>query len=72
MKQSIPASKKSRRPRGRPKTTGTGEQINMRWHADDLSAIDGWGRSRGLDRTEAIRELVRLGLRAEAKKRGSV
>jgi hypothetical protein len=34
----------------------------MRWHVDDLATIDAWGQAQGLQRTEAIRRLVRLGL----------
>jgi hypothetical protein len=39
----------------------------MRWHADDLSRIDAYGRAKGIERTEAIRELVRLGLQDRSK-----
>lgn len=34
----------------------------MRWHAKDLARIDAYAKEHGLERTEAIRELVRLGL----------
>jgi len=40
----------------------------MRWHADDLAAIDAWGQAQELERTEAIRRLVRLGLAKTRKK----
>ena len=43
--------------------------MGMRWHAEDLAAIDGYGRSEHVDRTEAIRRLVRLGLVLVRKKR---
>jgi hypothetical protein len=49
---------------GRPKTTGKGLQICMRWHEMDLVAINQWRRKQ-LDapsQTEAIRRLVRIGL----------
>jgi hypothetical protein len=36
----------------------------MRWHADDLSRIDDYAEAKGIERTEAIRELLRLGLSA--------
>lgn len=52
---------KPRKP-GRPKTTGRGTIIGARWHADDLKAIDAYAKKHGIERTEAIRELVRLGL----------
>ena len=47
-------------------TAGTGAQIGMRWHQDDLEAIDDWRAQQDdkPDRAEAIRRLVRqqLGL----------
>jgi hypothetical protein len=63
MARSITVSKKSR---GRPKTTGIGTLIGMRWHADDLNRIDAWREAHPEkpDRTEAIRRLVRAGLAA--------
>ena len=64
MARSIRVTKK---PRGRPKTTGIGTQIGMRWHSEDLTAIDAFALSEGLERTEAIRRLVRLGLAGRTK-----
>jgi hypothetical protein len=63
MAQSIRVTKKSR---GRPKTTGPGTQIGMRWQADELAAIDAWRRKQDdlPSRTDAIRRLVELGLEA--------
>ena len=61
MARSIRATKKRR---GRPKTTGTGVQIGMRWHQPTLGEIDDWA-ARQIDkpgRPEAIRRLVELGL----------
>ena len=54
----------TKRPPGRPVTTGTGLLIGMRWHASVLEKIDEW-RHRQNDapsRTEAIRRLVELAL----------
>jgi len=70
MKQSrINDSKKSpaKKRRGRP-ATGLGTLIGARWHDDDLTAIDAWRAQQDdkPDRAEAVRRLVRLGL----KKRG--
>ena len=50
--------------RGRPKTTGAGTQIGMRWQRTELAAIDTWrhGQDGSPSRTEAIRRLVELGL----------
>jgi hypothetical protein len=63
MARSITVSKKSR---GRPKTTGIGTLVGMRWHAEDLNKIDAWREAHPEkpDRTEAIRRLVRAGLAA--------
>ena len=66
MKKSIRVTKKSR---GRPKTTGTGVQIGMRWQSPELTLIDGWieRHAPDLSRPEAIRRLVELGLKAKGK-----
>jgi hypothetical protein len=63
---SIRVTKKSR---GRPKTTGTGVQIGMRWQTPELTLIDDWigKHAPDLSRPEAIRRLVDLGLRAKVK-----
>jgi hypothetical protein len=61
MSKSIRGTKKAR---GRPKTTGSGDQIGMRWQSPVLQAIDAW-RYAQVDkpsRAEAIRRLVQLGL----------
>ena len=64
MAKSIRATKKRR---GRPKTTGIGAQIGMRWHQPALDEIDAWAaRQDGApSRTEAIRRLVELGLKTK-------
>jgi hypothetical protein len=63
MAPSIRVTKKSK---GRPKTTGPGTQIGMRWQAAELVAIDVWRRKQDdlPSRTAAIRRLVGLGLKA--------
>ena len=66
MPKSITGTKKSR---GRPRTTGIGTQIGMRWQATDLAAIDAYAEAEGLERTEAIRRLVRIGLTKVRKPR---
>jgi hypothetical protein len=62
MKKSIHGTRKSR---GRPKTTGAGIQIGMRWQPEELATIDGWRRKQEdlPSRTVAIRRLVQLGLK---------
>ena len=64
MKKSIHVTKKSR---GRPKTTGPGVQIGMRWQSPELTLIDGWIEKHApdLSRPEAIRRLVELGLKVK-------
>jgi len=65
MARSIRGTKKSR---GRPRTTGPGAQIGMRWQVAELAAIDAWRRMQdGLpSRPVAIRLLVELGLQRGA------
>ena len=48
---------------GRPRT-GTGVLIGLRWHEDDIAAIEAWrGQQPNLpSRSVAIRQLVKLGL----------
>jgi hypothetical protein len=60
MAKSIRASKKSRR--GRPKTTGPGEQVVVRLHQPMLGSIDQWAKHNDVTRAEAVRRLVELGL----------
>jgi hypothetical protein len=61
MKRSVRGNTK---PRGRPKSTGIGAQIGMRWHAPDLAAIDEWRRQQPdlPTRSKAIRRLVEIAL----------
>jgi hypothetical protein len=65
MAKSIIASTKKR---GRPHTTGKGAQVNMRWHEEALTAIDKWAKRNDCSRSEAIRRLVELGLKARSAK----
>jgi hypothetical protein len=60
---------KKRKP-GRPRTTGTGEQVKLRCHADFLKAVDDWrNRQSGepVSRPKAIMRLAWLAL-LEARK----
>jgi hypothetical protein len=61
MGKSIRDTKKRR---GRPKTTGSGEQIGTRWQESMLRSIDAWREAQEDEpsRAEAIRRLVELGL----------
>jgi hypothetical protein len=60
----------TKKPIGRPRT-GIGTQVGMRWQERDLAAIDEWRRrQRDLpSRTDAIRRLVELGLKAKSAKK---
>ena len=66
MKTSIRGTQKKKR--GRPPTTGRGLQIGMRWHNHDLKAIDAYAKSKQIERTDAIRRLVRMALSGATKK----
>ena len=61
MTQSIKGTPKKR---GRPRTTGRGLQIGMRWQDPELELVDHWiGKQKeSFTRSEAIRRLVELGL----------
>lgn len=64
MNKSIRGTPKKKR--GRPPTTGRGTQIGMRWQDPELVAIDDWADQNGVaTRSEAIRRLVELGLKAK-------
>ena len=49
-----------------PAPTGKGTQIGMRWQGPELTMIDDWvaAQSKPYTRSEAIRRLVELGLKA--------
>jgi hypothetical protein len=54
--------------RGRP-ATGQGLQIGTRWPEETVGAIDAWAVAQGDEpnRSEAIRRLVEIGLKAKGK-----
>lgn len=64
MAKSIRVIKKSR---GRPKTTGAGTLVGVRFQEPTLKQIDHWATAaEGMpSRPEAIRRLVDLGLKAK-------
>jgi len=45
--------------RGRPKTTGKGQLVGVRLHADQLTALDIFAAEQGLTRPAAVRLAVR-------------
>jgi hypothetical protein len=63
MKKAISVRKK---PRGRP-PTGQDPLISARVSSGVLSAIEAWRARHGVTRSEAIRRLVELGLKAKGK-----
>ena len=67
MKSSITVKRKKR---GRP-ATGTDPLVGVRFAQSQIDAIDAWatGGKETLTRSEAIRQLVELGLKAKGKAR---
>jgi Arc/MetJ-type ribon-helix-helix transcriptional regulator len=67
MKPSITVKRKKR---GRP-ATGTDPLVGVRFPPSMIEIIDNWGNAAGEDvtRSEAIRRLVELGLKAKGKGR---
>jgi Ribbon-helix-helix protein, copG family len=63
-KQSKTVHKKSR---GRPAGTKYSETIPARLEPDTLAGVDKWAASNGVSRSEALRRLVELGLKAKGK-----
>jgi hypothetical protein len=66
MGKSIRVSTKKRRA-GRPKTTGKGLLVGLRWHEPLLGQIDEWAQSNNVTRAEAIRRLVEQALTDSAE-----
>jgi hypothetical protein len=65
MKKSIPVNKKSR---GRPKKQGGVDPVSaVRLPATLTKQVDAWGEDHDASRSEAIRRLVELGLKAKGK-----
>jgi hypothetical protein len=63
MKKLISINKK---PRGRPKKAGGVDPVSaVRLPSDLTEQVDAWGENRELSRSEAIRRLVELGLKAK-------
>ena len=62
MKKSIKVQPKKRR--GRP-ATGKHPLLTVRAPRDIIEAIDGWARKNKANRSEAVRRLVELGLKAK-------
>jgi hypothetical protein len=52
---------------GRPPGTKFGETIPARLEPETVASLDAWAAARDVSRSEAIRRLVELGLKAKAK-----
>jgi hypothetical protein len=61
------SEKDSKKSRGRPKTTGSGQPQLVRMHPKQIDAIDDWRKKNDVSRPEAIRRLVELGLKVKGK-----
>jgi Ribbon-helix-helix protein, copG family len=62
MKKAISVDKK----RGRP-ATGKRPAISARVSEESFAGVEAWARQRKISHSEAIRQLVELGLKAKAK-----
>jgi hypothetical protein len=47
-----------RRPRGRPRTTGTNPTLAFRWPQTIVDAIERYAKSQALDRAAAVKQIV--------------
>jgi hypothetical protein len=54
--------------RGRPAGVKYGETIPVRFEPETVEAVDSWAAWAGVSRSQAIRRLVELGLKAKARK----
>ena len=63
-KQTKTVHKKSR---GRPAGVKYGETIPVRFEPETVEAVDSWAAWAGVSRSQAIRRLVELGLKAKQK-----
>lgn len=55
-----------KKPRGRP-ATGKDPQVVLRMPRSLIAEVDAWGKANEAMRSEAIRRLVELGLKAKGK-----
>jgi hypothetical protein len=62
----MPESISVKRKVGRP-ATGVDRLVAARMPEDMISSIEAWAAKNGVDRSEAIRRLVELGLRAKGQ-----
>jgi hypothetical protein len=64
MAKSIPVASKRR---GRPPSGGRDPGVHVRLPEKMLSTVDAWAVSKEVTRSEAIRRLVEIGLKAKKK-----
>jgi hypothetical protein len=67
VKKSITVRPKKKRLRGRPFSGGREPKITMRMPQALIDQADAWGVENYVGRSEAIRRLVELGLKAKSK-----
>jgi hypothetical protein len=65
MAKSIKVDQKKKR--GRP-ATGRGLMVSSRMPEEIVAAVDGWADQNGTTRSDAIRRLVEIGLKAKGSK----
>jgi hypothetical protein len=54
----VGCAKQKKRRRGRP-PTGVRPMIGLRLSADETARVDGWGERHGMNRSDAIRAMIR-------------
>jgi Ribbon-helix-helix protein, copG family len=52
---------------GRPPGIRYGETIPARFEIETMKRLDAWAKKHGVSRSEALRQLVELGLKVKAK-----
>ncbi len=67
MKKSILVRKNKKRRRRPKREDGVDPMISTRFPKDTVAAIEAWAAKSDLGRSEAIRRLVELGLKAKPK-----
>lgn len=58
----------SKKPLGRPVSVGGTAFVGVRLSADLTQRVDAWANSEGVGRSEALRQLLELGLKAKSRK----
>jgi hypothetical protein len=67
MKKAIPKTRGGRRPGSGRKPTGVDPTHTIRLSDEFIAKVDTWAETNDTTRSEAIRRLVEIGLKAKAK-----